>query len=350
MLKMSDESHTIEESWIVMTSSEPQQIHDTLIKINEALPDGSAIQFFIPYVTFKTYHISDKEILQKYSSLRRFLFVKGTKGQMDLLKERNPWTLSKLRYYLNHAKQPITIRDQEMQAFRAMCADSRIDCEIWSTVDDLELNEKVKLKTTPFKDWEARIIERKRTKNGIRFTVGLDVVGGTMLLRIKDLKEEDIERTTSPDRKKQEYKFVEWVKTHIKTVIDHHIDASYTDAQKEEDRKILNKVWEYRFSTVSSPTGRRHFRAMMLICAQLLKDKEGSKKMQALVEKELNEIAQDPPSKQATDSWACLQVAMYIATKNPVYRDAAKEYEKKYQPKSAFLHSLIQVVRRFELD
>lgn len=60
---------------------------------------------------------------------------------------------------------------------------------------------------------------------------------GTMLLRIKYLKEEDIERTTSPDRKKQEYKFVEWVKTHIKTVIDHHTDASYTDVQKEEDRK-----------------------------------------------------------------------------------------------------------------
>ena len=68
------------------------------------------------------------------------------------------------------------------------------------------------------------------------------------------------------------------------------------------------------------------------------------------IEKELNEIAQDPPSKQATDSWACLQVAMYIATKNPIYRDAAKEYERKYQPKSAFLHSLIQVVRRFELN
>ena len=31
-------------------------------------------------------------------------------------------------------------------------------------------------------------------KNGIRFTVGLDVVGGTMLLRIKDLKEEDDEQ------------------------------------------------------------------------------------------------------------------------------------------------------------
>jgi len=41
---------------------------------------------------------------------------------------------------------------------------------------------------------------------------------------------------------------------------------------------------------------------------------------------------------------------MYIATKNPVYREAAKEYERKYQPKSAFLHSLIQIVRRFELN
>lgn len=347
---MPDESYPIEESWIVMTSSEPQQIHDELIKINEALTDGNAIQFFVPYVTFKNYNISDKEILPKYSSLRKFLFVKLPKGQMDMLKERNKWSLAKLWYYLNHAKHPITIRDKEMQAFMAMCADSRIDCEVWSTVDDLELNEKVILKTTAFKGWEARIIERKRTKNGTSFTVGLDVVGGTMLLRIKDLKEEDIERTTSPDRKKQEYKFVEWVKTHIKTVIDHHTDASYSEAQKEEDRKTLNKVWEYRFSTVSSPTGRRHFRAMMLICAQLLKDKEGCKKMQALVEKELNEIALDPPSKRATDSWACLQVAMYIATKNPVYRDAAKEYEKKYQPKSAFLHSLIQVVRRFELN
>lgn len=45
---MPDESYPIEESWIVMTSSEPQQMHDELIKINEALTEGNAIQFFIP--------------------------------------------------------------------------------------------------------------------------------------------------------------------------------------------------------------------------------------------------------------------------------------------------------------
>ena len=57
MLKMSDESHTIEESWIVMTSSEPQQIHDTLIKINEAIKLSKKVkqmvdnepQYFQPY-------------------------------------------------------------------------------------------------------------------------------------------------------------------------------------------------------------------------------------------------------------------------------------------------------------
>ena len=112
---MPDESYPIEESWIVMTSSEPQQMHDELIKINEALTDGNAIQFFVPYVTFKNYNISDKEILQKYSSLRKFLFVKLPKGQMDLLKERNKWSLAKLWYYVNHAKHPITIRDKEMR-------------------------------------------------------------------------------------------------------------------------------------------------------------------------------------------------------------------------------------------
>ena len=78
--------------------------------------------------------------------------------------------------------------------------------------------------------------------------------------------------------------------------------ASYSDAQKKEDINILNKVWEYRFSTVSSPIGRRHFRAMILICTKQLKDKESSKKIKALVEKELNEIAQDTPNKRATDS------------------------------------------------
>ncbi len=86
---------------------------------------------------------------------------------------------------------------------------------------------------------------------------------------------------------------------------------------------------------------------MILICTKQLKDKESSKKIKALVEKELNEIAQDTPNKRATDSWACLQVAMSLATENPAYRDAAKDYEKQYQPKSAFLHLLIQVVKRF---
>lgn len=102
---MPDENHHIEESWIVMRSLEPQLINDELIKINEALPHGNTIQFFIPYITFKNYHTSDKEILHKFSSLRKFLFVKLTKGEMDLLKERNKWSLTKLSYYLNHAKQ-----------------------------------------------------------------------------------------------------------------------------------------------------------------------------------------------------------------------------------------------------
>ncbi len=350
-----------------MVTSDPQKIHDELNKIGKTGHSTDApIEFYVPYVTFLGYSITDKEVIQRYTALRRFVFLKLTEHESNQLRNQYKWHLLGLGHYRDHRGNPLSITDREMRAFMAICADSRIDYEIWPTVDDLEINELVTLKTTPFAGWEARILECRRTKHGNSFTVGIDVIGSTMLLRIKDLKESDIERRYAPDRKKQEYRLIEWIKSNIKSVIDRRLSVTQSSGNvtqseaknlnhtakspnTDPDADILNKIWDYRHLAVTSPTVRAHFLAMLLICAKLRRDPAVVKSMRQRVDRELRDIATDPNFKRPTDAWASLQVAMYMATKDPAYRDAVKDYERRYRPKSALLHSLIQIIRRFDL-
>jgi hypothetical protein len=59
----------------------------------------------------------------------------------------------------------------------------------------------------------------------------------------------------------------------------------------------------------------------------------------------LAEINQRSESKASTDTRAYLWIALYISTHNPIYRDAAKQYVRDYQPKSKKLRSFVSLIR-----
>ena len=84
----------------------------------------------------------------------------------------------------------------------------------------------------------------------------------------------------------------------------------------------------------------------MLICARLLRDHVGQSELTQAALAELDAINAKPTAKAATDVRAYLHVALCIATGQPSYRDAAKEYVREYQPKSQALRRFVKLIRK----
>ena len=84
----------------------------------------------------------------------------------------------------------------------------------------------------------------------------------------------------------------------------------------------------------------------MLICAHLCRYKDDEKQLREAIQAKLTEINQRSESKAATDTRAYLWIALYISTQDPVYRDAAKQYVRDYQPKSPKLRSFVSLIRK----
>ncbi|HJC93797.1 MAG TPA: hypothetical protein H9752_06290 [Candidatus Phocaeicola excrementigallinarum] len=71
---------------------------------------------------------------------------------------------------------------------------------------------------------------------------------------------------------------------------------------------------------------RRKFKALMLLCALLLGDRDGTADLVKDVRRELDEVDSRPRSKVSVSVRAFMLSALYLATKEPLYYKEAMEY------------------------
>ena len=86
--------------------------------------------------------------------------------------------------------------------------------------------------------------------------------------------------------------------------------------------------------------------ALMLICARLRRDSIGQQELTKQVQDELTAINTKGDTGSATDTRAYLWIALYIATHDPTYRDAVKQYKQEHDPKSPKLRRFISLIRQ----
>lgn len=362
--------------WFIMTSLDPKDSEEQIKKENlrrsESVADS--FQYFVPYqflkrrianVELKNQETSDETAEEEptfynpknkadvvannqiRSALRRYIFVKAPENELVnfLHGDWNRFTFNRLQFYLDKEHRRVTVSQQMMDKFIEACTDYKLQFELWPSVDDIRKNEQVILNTTAFRGEKAHILEVVHTKGGIKLTIGIDLFSGTMLLRLPNVSERDIIRKQKSTGRIDENRLIESTQKSILAILSRRVHRKQTEESIPKDAATLDTIYNYRYHRIEGDAARRHFLALMLICAHLRRDSVGRSELTAMARRELELINARSESKAATDVRTYLQIALYIATGNPEYRTAAKEYIKEHEPKSKALRQFVKLIK-----
>ena len=350
--------------WYVLTTLSPQQTEDRLQAENAArIAQGDnrgAMQYFIPYLFLKrragkgaslrpgsdpSIPRSQEEVWannETGSALRRYIFLRAQVGELtDFLGgDWNRWGDNRVQCYYDRNRHRVTIPDRMMEKFIDACCDLQLRFELVPSIEGLSPDEEVLLNATPFRGERARVLSVESTSQGPRLTLGLRIFSGAMVLRLKNIGENDIIR--HPD----EAVVADDSHRRLLSILDRRVSGKQTDEERANDLEALDSLFNYRYHHFASPSARRHHLALMLLCAHLRKDKPGESELTDAALAELESINSRRKDKAATDVRAYLHSALYLATGNAGYREEAKAYVRDHEPKSLALRRLVRLIRK----
>jgi hypothetical protein len=251
-----------------------------------------------------------------------------------------------LRHYLDTNGAKAVAPNKIMQDFLHACIKHRGCLEIIPPISSIEVTDKVRINSGPFAGHEA-LVERVRLSHGtIQLDLAIELLSGVMNIRMTDVDKDKVTILNRDSVGAIRTDFIEYTQNHLLNILKHRVDREQDPSINRNDVDMLTRLYRYRNHEVKNEAARNHFQALMLICAHLCRYKEDEKLLREKTLDSLYEINLRSESKAATDTRAYLWIALYISTQDPVYRDAAKQYVRDYQPKSPKLRNFVSLIRK----
>lgn len=329
--------------WFVMTHLEMKRFMEWLKTENaQRLKNGKAIiEPFYPYDFLKK---ADDPVSD---DLVNIAFLKTTEDDIKSLinDERNKVSRIRLRHYLDTNGNIATVPDKMMQEFLQECVKHRGQFEITPPISSIEAKDKVRITSGPFAGNEA-LVERVQLSHGaIHLELSVELLSGVMNIRMCDVDRNKVTIINRESADAIRTDFIEYTQNHLLLILRHRINREEDVTINRRDADMLTRLYRYRNHEIKNEAARSHFLALMLICAHLCRYTADEKLLRNQILEVLTDINQRRQSKIATDARAYLWIALYISTQDPAYRDAAKQYVRDYQPKSAKLRSFVSLIR-----
>ncbi len=361
--------------WYVMTSLDPKAIEEHLLEENIHRKEQGELpfQFFVPYRFLKrrisaapsteefddeTYvNLHDRKEVSSNNELRaalkRYIFIKASGKDLDILlsTKENKDFYKTLWYYRDRSRNKVTVRHSVMEQFINACCDKRLQFEVWPAIEDIEQNDEVVLNTTQFKGYKARVLEIRKGKNGCQLTVGFHLFHGAMLLKLPNLRPQDVlyesKNSDGIIRETSCYKFLEDMQRKLFTIMNHRLKKDLSEKSRKKDICTLELLYNYRYRLFESDALRRKFYALMLLCAVLRGDVFGTSELAKKVKKELDIINLSAEGKMSIDLRAFLASCLYIATQEPLYKEEAMSYFRTHAKPSATHKQLMRFLTAY---
>lgn len=308
----------------------------------QRLKEGKAIvEPFYPYDFLKT---SDCSASGDFVNIA---FLKTTKADISSLvnDERNKATRIRLRHYLDTNGHIATVPDKMMQEFLHACVKHRGQFEIMPPISSIEVKDRVRITSGPFAGNEASVERVQLSHGAIHLDLSIELLTGVMNIRMCDVDKNKVTIINRDAADAIRTDFIEYTQNHLLSILKHRIKREEDAAVNRRDADMLTRLYRYRNHEVKNEAARSHFLALMLICAHLCRYAADERRLQEEAQGALAEINRRSEAKAATDTRAYLWIALYISTHNPVYRDAAKQYVRDFQPKSTKLRSFVSLIR-----
>lgn len=330
-------------SWYVMTHPEMKQFMERLKTENAThLSEGKPIiEPFYPHDFLKE---TDRAVSTDFANI---VFLKTTKDMINSLvnDQRNTMTWRRLRHYRDTNGEKAVVPDRMMQEFIEACVKYRGQFEIVPPISSIEAKDKVRITAGPFAGNEASVLRVKLAHGTLQLDLAVELLSGVMNIRMCDVDKSKVTILNRDSGDAIRTDFIEYTQNHLLTILEHRIKRVDDASVNRHDADMLTRLYRYHNHEVKNEAARCHFLALMLICAHLCRYTADELQLREKVQDALTGINRRSESKAATDIRAYLWIALYISTHDPVYRDAAKQYIRDYQPKSARLRQFVALIR-----
>lgn len=390
--------------WHVMTHLEVDQFRKWFDYVNaERFRNNEPlIRPFYPY-EFLRGRLSDTPDTtpNAHRVFRRFVFLKATEKDVNELiySPANLQSHVRLRRYLTPSGTQAFVRDDMMEEFLQACVAYRDRFELAPSNDDIAVMDKVKINSGIYKGYEATVVRAKLHKGQLILDLAIPMVSGQIDIHMNGVSARDVKPVNPAGINALRADFIRYTQSQVLDILSRRaaqleraererkqaklsqpsLAASLTLTERQkvelkpflEDSDMLERLLRYRGYEITNRSANAHFQALMLICAHLCKDTLTEQSLlttvlslltpSAIIHQPSDLSPLDPrpstldhlpssiihqPSALSSDTDAYLCIALKVATDDPAYRDAVKEYIRTRQPKSRHLLSFASLIRK----
>ena len=309
-------------------------------------------ELFVPYTVIgekKTERDLSKESFSLRTALRRYIFIDGNEQLIqELIVGWNRVYHDKL-YFLTldkEAKTHATINSREKKQVEESCRELQNFPDLPMPSGGFKVGEKMSLIGTPFEKLagECEIVEIKHRarENMVDVRVKVTMFGvpfDNLHISFRDAGNYGEHASAVAMAQKK-----------LLDIFCRRVEKKDNVMYRRQDDMTLKSIFEDSNLVYKEGAMKRHFLALMLICAHLKRDEEAVRRFTGAVLSELRDISQLRESKAATDTRAYLHVALFIATGEKKYRTLAKGYVQKYNPSSPYLRRFVATMSKFSAN
>ena len=292
-------------------------------------------EFFVPFLFMRP--DTQDEVR---SIFHNFVFLRASEERLRSILNA-PWnsTSARLRHYRDRSGKLIMISDEEYQQLRATFMNRQLKLFFGLPVEnigEMAVGDRV---TLLIDDWRGKQgkIERIRLKKGrASMTVAVNILGQTKSVCFEDLHDGDVIFADHDTEQLLTGNLIANMEPQIATILGHFMGKDKTEKMRR-NAPHLNRFLSYATILIDDDDDRCRFLSLMLLCAKMLNEEEIVKRYQSELKNLLNE--------EDTYTQAYMRLALFVATRNPHYRDAVKAYRKTHSDCPPILGTLFNKVR-----
>ena len=313
--------------WYVMIHQNPRWIETMLLKdsrgelVKEGAPVLPPYEFFVPYQFLRP---STDEDLRE--DLRSFVFMQVSEKRIHdiITSEWNAGARSHLHHYRDTNGHVVTISDSEMQQLRTTLQSRQLKVFFGQPIGDMAVGDTVILQFSPWKGKIGKVEKIAYKKNRLVMTVGVNIMNRTKSVKFEDLHDGDVLFADEERGRLLSGNLIENFENEMVRILGHKFREKNPD-KVIKDRSRLIRLLSYASLQLTDADDHKRFTALMLLCSYLLFEKEARDHYKAQLAEWLDGVRE---TRTATEAY--LMVAMYVVTRKPRFRDAAKAYRKNH--------------------
>ena len=358
--------------WYVMIHQKPQWIEAMLHKDSRGELSVGETEQLPPYEFFVPFQFMRPSVGDELrNDFRTFVFINASEWRIQKIvnAEWNVKSHLHLHHYRDTNRRPVIISDREMQQLRDTIMNRQLKAFFGQPVGDMAVGDTVILQFDPWQGKMGKIEKIAYKKEHLLMTVGINIMGGAKSVKFEDLRDGDV---IFADREKERLlsgNLIQNFENEMVNILGHKYREK-SEEKMQKDRSRLLRMLAYANIRIVDEDDQKRFTALMLICCHLLFEKEARARYLAQLQQWLS---LDPVNRQPstvnpqpstvncqpstvncklstvnypqTPTEAYLMVALFICTRNPKLRDAAKLYCKTHPDCPDIIRRLLSKVR-----